>query len=427
LLFRYGRLSHVDLVTCINAVAKPGLIPSALDKTFDVLLSRNCIMAVLPGNDTSSEDLILDKEEVERKNLKTAPSAKEVLTMKAKVKAEIDASHRMLYTQGKRKRTHPTPGFARSTSQSTQPHPTDSLEAPMTYEDANLYWRVNYKRLNAEFRSRYLIEEMERLFGEDGALVMETIIKQTTNQLYDVDDLKPIPQFKPDDVAALIPGSKLRLSNQRHGKNAITDFIQGLCDEEYGYIRMVDHVYMIVDFKVFSQKQQQMCIEEFLADRYGESSLRIWRLLLSRGRLDDRQITRLVLQPVKATREALYLLLRGGFAHIQDVPKTQTDRSAQKTFFLWYVDLTKSREALLDYCYKTIHRMRQRRLVEEQRNPTLRTKLEREDVKANEDELLTEDEKRVLQTMRLSSQRFDTAETALDDMLLRLKEFGFPV
>jgi transcription initiation factor IIE alpha subunit len=69
-------------------------------------------------------------------------------------------------------------------------------------------------------------------------------------------------------------------------------------------------------------------------ERCGPHAGRIFNLLASKARLEEKQVSDFALLPKKEAKEVLYLMLQAHFVELQEVPRT-TERQPSKAFFLW--------------------------------------------------------------------------------------------
>ena len=69
-------------------------------------------------------------------------------------------------------------------------------------------------------------------------------------------------------------------------------------------------------------------------ERWGGAACRIFRLLLLKRHLEQKQIAEMAMLPMKDTRELLYKLLRADYVQLQEVARTP-DRAPSRTFYLW--------------------------------------------------------------------------------------------
>ena len=63
--------------------------------------------------------------------------------------------------------------------------------------------------------------------------------------------------------------------------------------------------------------QKRKAIESTTLEHFGNTACRILKLLYARGKMDEKQISRLVMLPMKDTRELLQALALHGFVELQ--------------------------------------------------------------------------------------------------------------
>lgn len=77
-------------------------------------------------------------------------------------------------------------------------------------------------------------------------------------------------------------------------------------------------------------------VDAVVRERFGGPACRIFRLLLLKRQLEQKQIAEMAMIPVKDTRELLYKLVKVEFVQLQEVART-ADHSPSRTFYLWRV------------------------------------------------------------------------------------------
>lgn len=152
-------------------------------------------------------------------------------------------------------------------------------------------------------------------------------------------------------------------------------------------------------------------LEAFVKNRFGQPSLRVFRILLAKKMVEERQIAKLSMLPGKEVRERLYQLLRHGLVQMQEVPRS-ADHAPSRTIFLWTVPETANhanpassalfRTAAGRHAHALVN-LRDLAHLERRRHAQLLAKVERTDVAANLD-LLGEGEKRQLSSLRRTLQ-----------------------
>lgn len=119
-----------------------------------------------------------------------------------------------------------------------------------------------------------------------------------------------------------------------------------------------------------------------MRERFGGPACRIFRLLLLKRQLEQKQIADMAMIPVAETRELLYRLFKVEFVHLQArgrrvgprsgcvcFPPTPTtpgsqevartaDHSPSRTFYLWRVDLLRVIDRLSSELYRTVTKAR---------------------------------------------------------------------
>jgi DNA-directed RNA polymerase III subunit RPC3 len=86
---------------------------------------------------------------------------------------------------------------------------------------------------------------------------------------------------------------------------------------------------------------------------------RIFRLLLIKKQLEEKQVTQFTMLPPSESRSLLFRLFQDGLLQMQEVPKTQ-DHHPSRTFYLWNVNLTVVYEKLIEDMFKTVLNLRMR-------------------------------------------------------------------
>lgn len=119
------------------------------------------------------------------------------------------------------------------------------------------------------------------------------------------------------------------------------------------------------------------------------------------------------------TRDICSRLFAASILSLQEVPKSN-ERNPQRTFFLWFVDLTKCKAWLQDHYCKTLVQLGRRRIFEQNRKGLLLRKSERSDVKEDTDGLLTDWERNSLTSLHMVQEALTVTETrvVLDNFLL---------
>lgn len=166
---------------------------------------------------------------------------------------------------------------------------------------------------------------------------------------------------------------------------------------------------------------RQVVIESYIREKFGVVGCRIWRLLLIKGMLGEKEVAKLAMISNKTAREQLYLLVQSGLAFLQDVPKT-LDHAPSRTFYLYYVSIPKCVNTLIDESFEILTKIKLRRVRERSIMIPLLNKLQRSDVQEDED-LITDGEKQALKRFNHIMDKLRVSEIRIADSLLILREF----
>lgn len=181
----------------------------------------------------------------------------------------------------------------------------------------------------------------------------------------------------------------------------------------------------------------EQTIESVVRERFGSRSLRVFRLLLAKKHLEQKQVGELAMIPAKESKELLYKLFIEGFVSVQELPRT-ADHAPSRTFYLFAVNLDQVRRKLLAQCYETAANLISRRHSEVEKCERLDEKsrlceMHAEQLKAagnatKEDldeveEIITPGEREQLKNFKETVRKLEQAELQLDDTIMALSRY----
>jgi len=177
----------------------------------------------------------------------------------------------------------------------------------------------------------------------------------------------------------------------------------------------------IVLLQKAARVMKKKLIQEVVTSRFGLPYVRIMNMLLEKGKLEEKVISKFSMMPVKDVREKLTTLCTFGVLNLQEVPKTQ-ERAPSRTFYLWEVVEDRAATTIVDRLYQTMANLRQRRFVERNKRAVLLAKTERTDVKENA-ALLNDAETRELDTLNAVLEKLEVQELRVAEMVLLLRDY----
>jgi DNA-directed RNA polymerase III subunit RPC3 len=150
-------------------------------------------------------------------------------------------------------------------------------------------------------------------------------------------------------------------------------------------------------------------------------ALRLVRVLLDKGKLDEKTLQEISLLSAKDLRQCLAKLKKNGFLGLQEVPR-EPQRQPLKTLYLWFYDSDRVRKMLLEDLYKAMTRLLRRLKVERGKVGPLLEKAERIDVRGSEEKFLAGGEMKVLDEWRRREEWLLGEVERLDDSVAILRD-----
>lgn len=137
-------------------------------------------------------------------------------------------------------------------------------------------------------------------------------------------------------------------------------------------------------FEEWARKEETLRV---MNSRLEPPAPRILRILVDKGKLEERTLQEIGLLGAKELRQSLSLLKQMGYLDLQEVPRNP-QRMPNQTVFLWSHEAARVQTLVLENVYVTIAKMIQLLKLEREKMSGTLTKTEREDVKGKEEDML---------------------------------------
>ncbi|KAJ3572802.1 hypothetical protein NP233_g2846 [Leucocoprinus birnbaumii] len=302
--------------------------------------------------------------------------------------------------------------------------------------DETIYFRVNFDKFNVHIRNDLIVDAARKRYNEGTAIVLRGVLKMTENSQKNVSEVRSEPVSVPSITMHLSEEDGLArglIVDEKRPSNAT-------CIKEYlGMLSCGDNPTpagkaasfvsfssskVQVEFDVVGRRLRRHILESVTRERHGNEGVRILRLLMNTGKMDDKQISKIVMMAGKDVRSLLAALATDSLTSTQEVPKS-ADRNPTRTFYLWYVDQHKAFSTILGQVYKTLYNISMRRRAE-QDIPEVKAvleKRERSDVRQDES-LLTRLERELINEWEGKLQKLTALEMRVEETLFILKDLG---
>nr|XP_005991739.1 PREDICTED: DNA-directed RNA polymerase III subunit RPC3 [Latimeria chalumnae] len=177
-------------------------------------------------------------------------------------------------------------------------------------------------------------------------------------------------------------------------------------------------------------------LESVVQERFGSRSARIFRLLLRKRHLEQKQVEDFGMIPAKEAKDMMYTLLSENLVSLQEIPKTP-DHAPSRTFYLYTVNTLPAAETLLFHSHQTVANLIERRQFETKENKRLLEKSQKieailasmqatgaEEVQLQEiEEMITAPERQQLKTLKNNVNKLDTSENQVDETIFVLESY----
>lgn len=96
----------------------------------------------------------------------------------------------------------------------------------------------------------------------------------------------------------------------------------------------------VVEFGKYSVELKKALVARIIREKYGIEAARVVRVLMHKGRLDEKHLAKFAMMTSKDSRELCLKLVASKILELQEIPKTN-DRQPSRTFYLFFVDFRK--------------------------------------------------------------------------------------
>ncbi|KAF9334333.1 DNA-directed RNA polymerase III subunit RPC3 [Podila minutissima] len=417
----HGKLTITECINDIVAHAGYDKRTSAqriasLKKSFTRMVKEKCLIAVRPSDSLTATDRDMAEEKRETDKMTLPPTAAEMAAIRRTLGSQRDQELSKTNIVGLKRTLDSV-----DTDGGDKRRRLDFGELTINEEvEADVFFKINYERFIIRWRNTQIAELYEARLNPTAKTIMNTILTLAEERMINCKedlslDLAETLEFQQQELG--INGSKPKT---------------GECLDKYIEILEADLMQIlkkdggrtgqyVINLKAASKIMKKNLIQTVISSRFGSPYVRIMNMLLDKGKLEEKMISKFSMMPVKDVREKLTTLCTFGVLNLQEVPKSQ-DRTPSRTFYLWEVILTRAADALVDRLYHTMGNLRQRRFVEKAKRAVLLSKCERTDVQAN-DSLLNAAEKKELDTLSGILEMLEVQELRIAQVVMTLRDF----
>ncbi|CAI5797837.1 DNA-directed RNA polymerase III subunit RPC3 [Podarcis lilfordi] len=330
---------------------------------------------------------------------------------------------------GKGKRRHSDNGQDNGERKAKrQKQEADNNESP---SDDGIYWQVNIDRFHQHFRDQAIVSAVANRMDQTSSEIVRTMLRMS-----EVTTSSNAPYTMPlssNEIFRSLP------AGYNISKQILDQYLTLLADDPLEFVGKSGEsgggMYVINLHKALASLATAT-LESIVQERFGSRCARIFRLLLRKKHLEQKQIEDFAMIPAKEAKEMMYKMLSTNFVALQEIPKTP-DHAPSRTFYLYTVNRLSSARMLLHRCYKSVANLIERRLHETKENRRLLEKSQRveailasiqasgaEEAQLQEiEEMITAPERQQLESLKHNVNKIDASENQVDETIFILESY----
>ncbi|NXO03261.1 RPC3 polymerase, partial [Rhinopomastus cyanomelas] len=304
----------------------------------------------------------------------------------------------------------------------------ESSEPP---PDDGIYWQVNIDRFHQLFRDQGIVSAVASRMDQTSSEIVRTMLRMS-----EVTTSSSAPHTQPlssHEIFRSLP------AGYNITKQVLDQYLTLLADDPLEFVGKSGDSgggTFTVNLHKALVSLATATLESIVEERFGSRCARIFRLLLRKKHLEQKQVEDFAMIPAKEAKEMLYKMLSENFVSLQEIPKTP-DHAPSRTFYLYTVNLLSVARMLLHRCYKSVANLMERRQYETKENKRLLEKSQRveailasmqatgaEDTQLQEiEEMITAPERQQLETLKCNVNKIDASENQVDETIFVLESF----
>ncbi|KAG8432050.1 hypothetical protein GDO86_019517 [Hymenochirus boettgeri] len=298
-------------------------------------------------------------------------------------------------------------------------------------EDNGIYWQVNTERFHQHFRDQAIISAVSNKMDQTSSEIVRTMLRMSeVTTSYSAAYTQPLSS---NEIFRALP------AGYNISKQVLDQYLTLLADDPLEYVgRSGDSGggMFVINLHKAIASLATATLESTVQERFGSRSARIFRLLLRKRHLEQKQVEDFAMIPAKEAKDMLYKLLSQNLVSLQEIPKTP-DHAPSRTFYLYTVTTLPAAQMLLQRCYKTVSNLIERRQSETKENKRLLEKSQRveaiitsmqatgaEEGQWQEiEEVITAPERQQLENLKRNVNKLDASEIQVDETIFILESY----
>ncbi|KAM9806405.1 DNA-directed RNA polymerase III subunit RPC3 isoform X2 [Syngnathus typhle] len=181
-----------------------------------------------------------------------------------------------------------------------------------THGDEGIYWQVNFERFHLHFRDQAIVTAVANKLDQTGGEIVRTMLRMSeVTTPPDAACTKPLSAneiFRSLPAAYTVP------------RQVLDQYLTLLVDDPMEFVGKAGEsgggLYVVNLHRVLSNLARAT-LESVVQERFGSRSARIFRLLLKKKHLEQKQVEDFAMIPAKEAKDMLYTLLSQNLVQLQ--------------------------------------------------------------------------------------------------------------
>ncbi|XP_064416599.1 DNA-directed RNA polymerase III subunit RPC3 isoform X2 [Latimeria chalumnae] len=214
--------------------------------------------------------------------------------------------------------------------------------------DDGVYWQVNFDRFHQHFRDQAIVSAVASKLDQTSSEIVRTMLRMS--EITTSSGAAHTQPLSSNEIFRSLP------SGYNISKQILDQYLTLLVDDPMEFVGKAGEsgggMYAINLHKALACLARAT-LESVVQERFGSRSARIFRLLLRKRHLEQKQVEDFGMIPAKEAKDMMYTLLSENLVSLQEIPKTP-DHAPSRTFYLYTVNTLPAARMLLQRCYKAV-------------------------------------------------------------------------
>ncbi|KAM9986641.1 hypothetical protein ACTFIY_011080 [Dictyostelium cf. discoideum] len=309
-------------------------------------------------------------------------------------------------------------------SSTTSRQQQNGIDQQRIIDESRVLWTINYEQFIIEFKLKACYDFVTEKNNQQSGLLFNAMVKlckrsirsnqdSLTSCVYgenileeynrDLDSSKKMDKLQIEKYLSIMQASRPSMVTKMVSKSK-----QSSSSELGAYQVNVGNIIGII---------KQKMVESIIKQKFGDNGLRVFKLLLIKNLLEPKQIAELAMIPPNECKALLFNMMQKNIIRLQEIPRS-SDHFANRTFYLFFVDLPTIIATFTEDIFKAIYNTRERLKSELEPHKDALEKL----AQLDEDQI-TEDQAKIYKKTDRITQTLLTVILNLDNDLLHLYSF----